>query len=117
MLCPGLAEPALALPVTEHDHVPAVRGHQLEVVATDRASGPPSILDHPLLPDRLHRSFSHHDRHTVRPRANLYRARAVEAARHSSGNGVSKARRSGIRDCRSTSSTRTSASPPAVARV
>ena len=54
-----------------------------------------------------------------RPGDHRRRPRDVDpaGARSHSSNGVSIARRSGIRDCGSTSSTRNSASPPAVARV
>src|SRR4051812_36966480 len=48
-----LREPAATREVAEHDDVAAVCEHQLEIAPPQRAAGPPAVLDHPVLGDRL----------------------------------------------------------------
>jgi hypothetical protein len=46
----ALTEPALGLPVQEHDRVLAAREDDVEVTPVDRLLSPPAIDDAPLLP-------------------------------------------------------------------
>src|SRR2546423_5491098 len=113
-----LRVPAPAMEVAEHDRVAAVGKHELEVTPGERAAGPPAVLDHPLLGDRLDGGAADGRRHAHGARLDAHWTRGAEPAHaahrgsSSTGYGASTARRSGRRESGSTSSTRSAASGP-----
>ena len=62
-----LEEPAAAHRSEDHDVSP-VHQHQLEVAPAQRPPGPPAVLDHPLLADRVHRPCGPRPGHAARAR-------------------------------------------------
>src|SRR4029453_4540473 len=114
-----LQEPAPSDEVTEDHDIPSVEQHPLEIPPPQRPAGPPAVLHHPLLADGV--DLPPGDAARGASVARYYRRRLgrAKAARpaavrghEASGNGASTARRSGMRESGSTSSTRRAASPP-----
>src|SRR4029453_9353869 len=119
-----LQKPAPSDEVTEDHDIPAVEQHDLEIAPPQRPAGPPAVLHDPFLADGV--DLPPGDAARGASVARNYRrrlggAKAGPAAgvrgHEASGNGASTARRSGMRESGSTSSTRSAASAPAACRA